>query len=90
MLRDAVKEAAPTGYNVDYSDSPGSLCMAPSGFVSTMLFALVIVYLALAAQFESFRDPVVILCQCPWRCSGRSCLSIWASRRSHLYEGWDW
>jgi multidrug efflux pump len=31
----------------------------------TILFALVIVYLALAAQFESFRDPAVILVSVP-------------------------
>jgi len=31
----------------------------------TLLFALIIVYLALAAQFESFRDPTVILVSVP-------------------------
>jgi multidrug efflux pump len=31
------------------------------GFVVTLLFATIIVFLALAAQFESFRDPIVIL-----------------------------
>ncbi len=35
------------------------------GFVVTLLFALIIVYLALAAQFESFRDPAVILVSVP-------------------------
>ena len=35
------------------------------GFVITMLFALIIVFLALAAQFESFRDPIVILVSVP-------------------------
>ncbi|TLY74137.1 MAG: multidrug efflux protein, partial [Gammaproteobacteria bacterium] len=34
-------------------------------FVVTLFFALIIVYLALAAQFESFRDPVVILVSVP-------------------------
>jgi multidrug efflux pump len=35
------------------------------GFVVTLLFAVIIVFLALAAQFESFRDPVVILVSVP-------------------------
>jgi len=65
MLRDAVQEAAPTGYNVDYSGQSRQFVRGSSGFVSTMLFALVIVYLALAAQFESFRDPIVILVSVP-------------------------
>ena len=35
------------------------------GFVITLLFAVIIVFLALAALFESFRDPVVILVSVP-------------------------
>jgi Cu/Ag efflux pump CusA len=31
----------------------------------TLLFAIVIVFLALSAQYESFRDPVVILVSVP-------------------------
>jgi multidrug efflux pump len=65
LLRDAVHDAAPAGYNVDYSGQSRQFVRGASGFVSTMLFALVIVYLALAAQFESFRDPIVILVSVP-------------------------
>jgi multidrug efflux pump len=65
MLREALHEVAPTGYNVDYSGQSRQFVRGSSGFVATMLFALVIVYLALAAQFESFRDPVVILVSVP-------------------------
>jgi multidrug efflux pump len=35
------------------------------GFLVTMLFAIIIVFLALAAQFNSFRDPVIILVSVP-------------------------
>jgi len=35
------------------------------GFMVTLMFAVIIVFLALAAQFESFRDPVVILVSVP-------------------------
>ena len=35
------------------------------GFFVTMFFAVVIVFLALAAQFNSFRDPVIILVSVP-------------------------
>jgi multidrug efflux pump len=65
MLRDALHEVAPTGFNVDYSGQSRQFVRGSSGFLSTMLFALVIVYLALAAQFESFRDPAVILVSVP-------------------------
>jgi multidrug efflux pump len=65
MLRDALQDVAPSGYNVDYSGQSRQFVRGSSGFVATMLFALVIVYLALAAQFESFRDPAVILVSVP-------------------------
>jgi multidrug efflux pump len=65
LLRDAVHDTAPAGYNVDYSGQSRQFVRGSSGFVTTMLFALVIVYLALAAQFESFRDPIVILVSVP-------------------------
>jgi multidrug efflux pump len=65
FLRDTVKQVAPSGYNVDYSGQSRQYVQESGGFLVTMLFALVIVFLALAAQFESFRDPVVILVSVP-------------------------
>ncbi len=65
FLRDTVKEVAPSGYNVDYSGQSRQFMQESGGFLVTMLFAIVIVFLALAAQFESFRDPVVILVSVP-------------------------
>jgi multidrug efflux pump len=65
MLRNALHEIAPTGFNIDYSGQSRQFVRGSSGFVVTMLFALIIVYLALAAQFESFRDPAVILVSVP-------------------------
>jgi multidrug efflux pump len=81
MLRQALHEVAPTGYNVDYSGQSRQFVRGSSGFVSTMLFALVIVYLALAAQFESFRDPVVILVSVPMALFGALlCINLGASK----------
>src|ERR1700722_9969276 len=65
FLRDALKEAAPTGYNADYSGLSRQFVLGNGSFAVTMLFALIIVYLALAAQFEGFPDPTVILVSVP-------------------------
>ncbi|MFJ7566759.1 efflux RND transporter permease subunit [Herminiimonas sp. NPDC097707] len=65
ILRDAVKEVAPGGYYVDYSGQSRQFIKESGGFLVTMIFAVIIVFLALAAQFESFRDPVVILVSVP-------------------------
>ncbi|WP_076591383.1 efflux RND transporter permease subunit [Herminiimonas arsenitoxidans] len=65
ILRDAVKEVAPSGYYVDYSGQSRQFIKESGGFLVTMIFAVIIVFLALAAQFESFRDPIVILVSVP-------------------------
>jgi multidrug efflux pump len=65
FLRTTLKQVAPTGYNADYSGESRQYMLGSGSFVFTLLFALTIVYLALAAQFESFRDPAVILVSVP-------------------------
>ncbi len=65
FMRDTLKEVAPSGYTVDYSGVSRQFIQESGGFLITMLFAVIIVFLALAAQFESFRDPVVILVSVP-------------------------
>src|SRR5580698_10521750 len=65
FLSDTLKEVAPTGYTADYSGLSRQFVLGNGSFAVTMLFALIIVYLALAAQFESFRDPTVILVSVP-------------------------
>ncbi|HKT97102.1 MAG TPA: efflux RND transporter permease subunit [Paraburkholderia sp.] len=65
FLRKATAEAAPTGYTADYSGLSRQFVQESGGFVITLMFATIIVFLALAAQFESFRDPVVILVSVP-------------------------
>ncbi|TKC87976.1 multidrug efflux protein [Trinickia terrae] len=65
FLSKATKQVAPTGYSVDYSGLSRQFVQESGGFVITLLFATIIVFLALAAQFESFRDPVVILISVP-------------------------
>jgi len=64
-LRNTLKEVAPTGYTVDYSGASRQFVKESGGTVVTFAFALIIVFLALAAQFESFRDPFIILVAVP-------------------------
>jgi multidrug efflux pump len=65
FMRDTLKEVAPSGYTVDYSGQSRQFVQESGGFIITLLFAVIIVFLALAAQFESFRDPMVILVSVP-------------------------
>ncbi|HUI98854.1 MAG TPA: efflux RND transporter permease subunit, partial [Usitatibacter sp.] len=65
FMRNTVYQVAPTGYQVDYSGPSRQYVQESGGFVVTLLFAVIIVFLALSAQYESFRDPVVILVSVP-------------------------
>ncbi|GMV44747.1 MAG: multidrug resistance protein [Pseudomonadota bacterium] len=65
FLRQALAEAAPSGYQVDYAGQSRQYMQESGGFRLTFAFAVIIIFLALAALFESFRDPVVILVSVP-------------------------
>jgi len=64
-MRQALKEVAPSGYSMDYAGPSRQFMAESGGFLVTMFFAILIVFLVLAAQFESFRDPIVILVSVP-------------------------
>ena len=65
FLQKALQDAAPTGYTADYSGESRQYMLGSSSFLYTFGFALIIVFLSLAALFESFRDPIVILVSVP-------------------------
>jgi len=60
----------PQGYSVDYAGPSRQYVQESSALLLTLAFALVIIFLALAAQFESFRDPVIILVSVPMSICG--------------------
>ena len=65
FLKDTTAQIAPSGYTVDYAGQSRQYVQESGGFFVTLGFAIIIVFLALAAQFESFRDPIVILVSVP-------------------------
>jgi multidrug efflux pump len=69
-LKDVASEVVPKRYNIDYAGESRQLEQESGGIVGTFAFAIVIVFLALAAQFESFRDPLIILVSVPLSIAG--------------------
>jgi len=65
FMNDTLKQVAPSGYTADYSGQSRQFIQESGGFLVTMLFSVIIVFLALGGLFESFRDPVVILVSVP-------------------------
>ena len=58
------KEAAailPPGFTVDYAGESRQLRTESGQFLATFLLSAILIYLVLAAQFESFRDPFIVL-----------------------------
>jgi len=61
FLEDQAKQILPQGFNVDYAGESRQLRVEGSKFLGTFLLSAILIYLVLAAQFESFRDPFIIL-----------------------------
>ena len=61
LLEDEAKTILPQGFTVDYAGESRQLRVEGSKFLGTFLLSAILIYLVLAAQFESFRDPFIIL-----------------------------
>jgi multidrug efflux pump len=61
VLESEATKILPQGYFVDYAGEARLLRKEGGGFVTTLLLAGILIYLVLAAQFESWRDPFIIL-----------------------------
>jgi multidrug efflux pump len=61
VLEDEAKTILPQGFTVDYAGESRQLRVEGSKFLGTFLLSGILIYLVLAAQFESFRDPFIIL-----------------------------
>jgi multidrug efflux pump len=60
----------PSGFTVDYDGESRQYAQQGSALLITFFLALVIIYLVLAAQFESWRDPIIILVSVPMSIAG--------------------
>jgi multidrug efflux pump len=69
-LKEIADRTLPKGYTIDYGGQSRQFIQESSGFVATFGFALIIIFLALSAQFESFRDPLIILVSVPMSIAG--------------------
>jgi multidrug efflux pump len=65
LLRDITAQVAPAGYSFDYQGQSRQLIQEGSVLALTFGFAIVVVFLVLAAQYESLRDPLIILTTVP-------------------------
>ena len=69
VLEQAAKNM-PSGFSVDYSGQSRQFKTEGAALLLTFFFALIVIYLVLSAQFESFRDPIIMLVTVPMSISG--------------------
>ncbi len=61
FLEKEARAILPQGFAIDYAGESRQLRTEGGAFLGTFLLSAVLIYLVLAAQFESFRDPFIIL-----------------------------
>jgi multidrug efflux pump len=69
-LKNLAKNSLPNGYTVDYAGQSRQYQQEGAALLVTFFFALIIIYLSLAALFESFRDPLTVLISVPMSICG--------------------
>jgi multidrug efflux pump len=60
-LEDEARAILPQGFTIDYAGQSRQLRSESGRFLGMFLLSAILIYLVLAAQFESFRDPFIIL-----------------------------
>jgi multidrug efflux pump len=61
FLEDEAHKILPPGYVIDYTGESRQLRTEGSNFLNVFILSLALIFLVLAAQFNSFRDPFIIL-----------------------------
>jgi len=61
VLEDEAQRILPRGFTLDYAGESRQLRTEAARFLGVFLLSAIVIYLVLAAQFESFRDPFIIL-----------------------------
>jgi len=70
FLQQTASDSLPSGYHIDYLGESRQYIQQGSALLMTFFFSLMVIYLVLAAQFESWRDPLIILVSVPLSVAG--------------------
>jgi multidrug efflux pump len=65
FLETTAQDVFPRGFSFDYTGASRQYAQQGSALILTFFMALLVIYLVLAAQFESWRDPLIILISVP-------------------------
>jgi len=69
-LNAEAKQVFPTGFTADYKGESRQYVQEGSSLMATFVLAIIVIFLVLAAQYESFRDPLIIMMAVPLSLAG--------------------
>ncbi|MFO7787017.1 MAG: efflux RND transporter permease subunit [Halospina sp.] len=75
----------PQGFGTDYKGQSRQLAQQGSALMVTFFLSLLVIYLVLAAQFESWRDPVIILVSVPLSVAGAMIFIVLGAASMNIY-----
>jgi multidrug efflux pump len=86
FLEQAAKEALPATAYIEYAGESREFREATASMFLTFLLALGFIYLVLAAQFESFTDPFIIMLTVPLSTTGALLALWWSGGTLNIYS----
>jgi len=78
-------EVLPQGFSYDYTGQTRQLATQGSALMVTFFLSLLVIYLVLAAQFESWRDPLIILVSVPMSVAGAMAFIVLGFTSMNIY-----
>ncbi len=69
-LKTEAKKILPPGFGINYASESRQYIQQGHAIIITFVLSVLLVYLLLAAQFESFRDPLIVLVTLPMAITG--------------------
>jgi len=85
FMEQAADESFPQGFTFDYTGETRQLANQGSALVVTFFLSLLVIYLVLAAQFESWRDPFIILVSVPMSVAGAMAFIVLGFATMNIY-----
>jgi multidrug efflux pump len=70
FLQNAAKDILPKGFSADYSNQSRQFMQEGNALIFAFFLAIIVIFLVLSAQYESFRDPLIILISVPMSICG--------------------
>ena len=85
FMESTAADVFPQGFTSDYTGESRQFANQGSALVVTFFLSLLVIYLVLAAQFESWRDPFIILVSVPMSVAGAMAFIVLGFATMNIY-----